>query len=283
MTITYIFQILEAVVKGDAEKYGVIPDMNGELQKAVRRSRRRIARLRERAQYELGEMDKAKVAAANDNMRRFTKSLGKIRNLNLEDCRGLIGIEDFLEDGNRIHEVMEMAEKIEHMSAVSSTAYTPMSLGFGVLETYTDVAPIEIDNRKFNAGDKEYCLQMIKKLHAFQDSVREVCSRLLDITECARERGDALNDLADYFADGVDSLERIQMQSGGDWKLYTLAQKMQIGRAIQVAQLITLLFRNLMDGAGHVDEQSRSAIKKAQDELLKRCLLYTSPSPRDTR
>ena len=96
MTITYIFQILEAVVKGDAEKYGVIPDMNGELQKAVRRSRRRVARLRERAQYELGEMDKAKVAAANDNMRRFTKSLGKIRNLNLEDCRGLIGIEDFL-------------------------------------------------------------------------------------------------------------------------------------------------------------------------------------------
>ena len=45
---------------------------------------------------------------------------------------------------------------------------------------------------------------------------------------------------------------------------------MQIGRAIQVAQLITLLFRNLMDGAGHVDKQSRSAIKKAQDELLKR-------------
>ena len=244
MTITYIFQILEAVAKGDAEKYGVIPDMNGELQKAVRRSRRRVARLRERAQYELGEMDKAKVAAANDNMRRFTKSLGKIRNLNLEDCRGLIGIEDFLEDGNRIHEVMEMAKKIEHMSTVSSTAYTPMSLGFGVLETYTDVAPIEIDNRKFNAGDKEYCLQMIKKLHAFQDS--------------------------DYVADGVDSLERIQMQSGGDWKLYTLAQKMQIGRAIQVAQLITLLFRNLMDGAGHVDKQSRSAIKKAQDELLKR-------------
>ena len=112
MTITYIFQILEAVAKGDAEKYGVIPDMNGELQKAVRRSRRRVARLRERAQYELGEMDKAKVAAANDNMRRFTKSLGKIRNLNLEDCRGLIGIEDFLEDGNRIHEVMEMAKKI---------------------------------------------------------------------------------------------------------------------------------------------------------------------------
>lgn len=168
MTITYIFQILEAVVKGDAEKYGVIPDMNGELQKAVRRSRRRVARLRERAQYELGEMDKAKVAAANDNMRRFTKSLGKIRNLNLEDCRGLIGIEDFLEDGNRIHEVMEMAKKIEHMSTVSSTAYTPMSLGFGVLETYTDVAPIEIDNRKFNAGDKEYCLQMIKSCMPFR-------------------------------------------------------------------------------------------------------------------
>ena len=48
------------------------------------------------------------------------------------------------EDGNRIHEVMEMAKKIEHMSTVSSTAYTPMSLGFGVLETYTDVAPLKL-------------------------------------------------------------------------------------------------------------------------------------------
>lgn len=270
MTITYIFQILEAAAKGEAEKYGVIPDMNGELQKAVRRARRRIARLRARAQYELGEMDKAKVAAANDNMRRFTKSLGKIRNLELEDCRGLMGIEDFLQDGNRVHEVMEMAKKISHMSAVSATAYTPMSLGFGVLETYTDVAPVEIDNQKFNAGDKEYCLQALKEIHAFQEEVREVCARLFDITQCARERGDALNDLADYFADGVDGLERILMQAGGDWKLYTLVQKMQIGRAIQVAQLITLLFRNLLDGAGHVNEQSRAAIKKAQNELLKR-------------
>ena len=68
MTITYILQILDDIEKGDSKKYGVITDMNGELQKAVRRAKRRITRLRFRAQYELGEMDKAKVAAANDHM-----------------------------------------------------------------------------------------------------------------------------------------------------------------------------------------------------------------------
>ncbi|MDU7217556.1 MAG: hypothetical protein E6293_08710, partial [Dialister sp.] len=135
MTITYILQILDDIEKGDSKKYGVITDMNGELQKAVRRARRRITRLRFRAQYELGEMDKAKVAAANDHMPRFIRVLDKIRNLNLEDCRGLQGIEDFLDDENRVHEVVEMAQKIGQLSVISSSAYTPMALGFGLLET----------------------------------------------------------------------------------------------------------------------------------------------------
>ena len=52
--------------------------------------------------------------------------------------------------------------------------------------------------------------------------------------------------------------------------MYNLVQKMQIGRTIQVAQLIVLLFRHLLDDDGHIDESSRAAIKKAQDELLKR-------------
>ena len=51
MTITYILQILDDIEKGDSKKYGVITDMNGELQKAVRRARRRITRLRFRAHY----------------------------------------------------------------------------------------------------------------------------------------------------------------------------------------------------------------------------------------
>ena len=45
MTITYLLQILADAAKGDAEKYGAIPDINGELQKAVRRSKRRVIRL----------------------------------------------------------------------------------------------------------------------------------------------------------------------------------------------------------------------------------------------
>lgn len=270
MTITYILQILDDIEKGDSKKYGVITDMNGELQKAVRRARRRITRLRFRAQYELGEMDKAKVAAANDHMPRFIRVLDKIRNLNLEDCRGLQGIEDFLDDENRVHEVVEMAQKIGQLSVISSSAYTPMALGFGLLETHTSLDDIEIDNVKFKTMDPAYAKTVKEEILAFRERVRSVCHYLEDIAHCAKEKADAINDLADYFADGVEGAERIQMQAGGDWAMYTLVQKMQIGRAIQVAQLITLLFQRLLDSDGQIYESSRAAIKKAQDELLKR-------------
>lgn len=270
MTITYILQILDDIEKGDSKKYGVITDMNGELQKAVRRAKRRITRLRFRAQYELGEMDKAKVAAANDHMPRFIRVLDKIRNLNLEDCRGLQGIEDFLDDENRVHEVVEMAQKIGQLSVISSSAYTPMALGFGLLETHTSLDDIEIDNAKFKTMDPAYAKTVKEEILAFRERVRSVCHYLEDIAHCAKEKADAINDLADYFADGVESAERIQMQAGGDWAMYTLVQKMQIGRAIQVAQLITLLFQRLLDSDGQIYESSRAAIKKAQDELLKR-------------
>ncbi len=109
-----------------------------------------------------------------------------------------------------------------------------------------------------------------EQILAFRERVRSVCHYLEDIAHCAKEKADAINDLADYFADGVESAERIQMQAGGDWAMYTLVQKMQIGRAIQVAQLITLLFQRLLDSDGQIYESSRAAIKKAQDELLKR-------------
>ena len=270
MTITYILQILEDIRNGDSEKYGVITDMNGELQKAVQRSRKRIARTRLRAQYELGEMDKAKVAAAGDYLPRFIKALGKIRNLNLEDCRGLNGLDDFMEDENRVNEVVEMAQKISQLSSVSSSAYTPMALGFGLLEGYSDIDGVEIDNEKFETMDPEYATRKAEEIKAFQKKVRETYKSLQDISQCARERGEAINDLSDYFIDGLRDVEKIQMQVGGDWHMYNLVQKMQIGRTIQVAQLIVLLFRHLLDDDGHIDESSRAAIKKAQDELLKR-------------
>ena len=270
MTITYILQILDDIQKGDSEKYGVIIDMNEELQKAVRRAKRRISRIRLRAQYELGEMDKAKVVAANDHMPRFIRILSRIRNLNLEDCRGLMGIEDFLENENRVQEVIEMAQKIGQLSVISSSAYTPMALGFGLLETYTTLDEIEIDNARFKTMDPEYARIKRQEVQAFQERVRSICHYLEDIAQCAKEKGEAINDLADYFADGVEDAERIYMQAGGDWAMYTLVQKMQIGRAIQVAQLITLLFQRLLDSEGQIYESSRAAIKKAQDELLKR-------------
>ena len=187
MTITYILQILDDIEKGDSKKYGVITDMNGELQKAVRRARRRITRLRFRAQYELEEMDKAKVAAANDHMPRFIRVLDKIRNLNLEDCRGLQGIEDFLDDENRVHEVVEMAQKIGQLSVISSSAYTPMALGFGLLETHTSLDDIEIDNAKFKTMEPVYA-KTSKKKYSHSGNGCAVSATILKILHTVRKK-----------------------------------------------------------------------------------------------
>ena len=46
-----------------------------------------------------------------------------------------------------------------------------------------------------------------------------------------------------------------------------MPEKMQIARAVQVAQLITLLFPHLLDESGHVSPDSERAIRIARQEL----------------
>ena len=56
MTITYVLQVLQAMEDGKIQDPTYIKDLEGELHKAFRRVRRRLLRLRSRAQYEIGEM-----------------------------------------------------------------------------------------------------------------------------------------------------------------------------------------------------------------------------------
>lgn len=268
MTITYILQVLEAVRDGkDTTEHLAIRDLNGELKKTLRRIRRRIVRLKGRAQYELGEMDRAKVGATSGNMERFIKLFSKVKNFNFEDCKDMPGIEAFLQAGLKIDDMVSRAHKIASLESVSVLAYSPMALGYGVLENYSMIPNVVIDNARYWAGDKEYIISLIQELKDLQKNVRILTEHLSEIGDKAREEADELNDLNDYFVDGIEDLKNILDRKGSDWTRYTEPEKMQIGRAIEVAQLITLLFPHLLDDKGEVSEESRANIEKAKQAL----------------
>lgn len=267
MTITYILQILHQIKNGNTEDASHIVDMNGELQKALRRVRRSVIRLRNRAQYELGEMDRAKVASTSGHMEHFTKACEKIQHFNLAECKGLAGIEKFLDEGFQVDEMIARADKIASLSSISVGAYSPMELGFGILDPFATLPSLSIDNKKFLSMDKAYAEELIQEITEYQGKVRALTDNLVKIATKAREEADCLSALTDYFVDGIDDLEAILDRKGIDWTFYSMPEKMQIARAVQVAQLITLLFPHLLDESGHVSPASERAIRIARQEL----------------
>lgn len=267
MTITYILQVLEDMAAGKPNHADDVVDMNGELQKAVLRVRKHISRLKTRAQYELGEMDKAKVRAASGHMEEFTKGFARIEHFNLKDCTGLSGIENFLKEGFRVEDMISRADKIASLSTLGGNAYSSMELGFGILDTFTALPAVKIDNNLFHAQDKAYLEELIRNLKDYQQRVRDLTSELDKIGHKAREEADCMNDLADYFIDGIDDLDHILDERGVDWNNYTHPEKMQIGRTIQVAQMITLLFPHLLGEDGKVSKKSEEAIEIAKKAL----------------
>lgn len=270
MTIEYILQILRDAEKDNLRRYGTIYDLNEELAKAERRAKRRIQRLKSRAQYELGEMDKAKVAATSGYMNRFISGFKKIKNVQLADCRGLPDIDQFLGEDFEVRDMITKADRIANLSNLGAAAYSSMNLGYGILETYITLPDITINNYKVKGGDTKYIHGLIKEIEAYRQEIRHICEKLETIALRAREEGDALNDLADFFDDGISSLEEILSRSGKNWNLYSEAQKMQIGRAVQVAQLIMSLFPHLLDDDGNVLPESYKAIITAQAALASR-------------
>jgi hypothetical protein len=267
MTIEYILEVLDCIIEHKPDDFGDIDDINRELQKAVRRCRRRILRLRDRAQYEIGEMDKAKVAATSGHMEQFTKAFRRLQNVDLRDCKDLTGIQKFFEEGFRVDDMVARADKIAALGSLGSLAYSPMELGFGILGTYRTVPSISIDNKLFKAKDEAYLKTFHNDLCKFREKVRKNCEWLIEVAQMAREEADLLNDLADYFTDGIDDIQDIIDKSGTDWKVYSESQKMQIGRAVQVAQLITMLFPHLLNEDGQISKDAEKAIEEARKAL----------------
>ena len=255
MTITYVLQVLQAMEDGKIQDPTYIKDLEGELHKAFRRVRRRLLRLRSRAQYEIGEMDRAKVSATSSHMEEFTKYCAMIRNFNMKDCEGLPGIESFLKEGFKVDDMIARADKIASLEAVSAAAYSPMALGFGILDSFAILPKVNIDN------------ELIEELKNYQNHVRKLTASIDEIGRKAREEADCLNDLHDYFVDGIDDLKTILERKGEDWNRYSQSEKMQVARAIQGAQLITILFPHLLNDKGEVSEESEKAIEKAKKAL----------------
>ena len=268
MTISYILQVLQDMKDGKIQDPGYIKDLEWELHKAFRRVRRRVLRLRSRGQYEVGEMDRAKVSAVSGHMEEFTKYCSRVRNFNLKDCEGLPGIETFTKEGFQVDEMIAKADTIAQIETVSSLGFTPMMLGFGILDGVISLPKVKVDNKRFHAMDMEYISSVIEELKNYQIHVRNLTDQLEEIAQKAREEADALNDLHDYFVDGINDVKAILNEKGEDWNRYTQSEKMQIARAIQVAQLIPSLFPHLMDDStGEVSESSREAIEKARHAL----------------
>ena len=261
MTITYVLQVLQAMEDGKIQDPTYIKDLEGELHKAFRRVRRRLLRLRSRAQYEIGEMDRAKVSATSSHMEEFTKYCAMIRNFNMKDCEGLPGIESFLKEGFKVD------DKIASLEAVSAAAYSPMALGFGILDSFAILPKVNIDNKRFHSMDMTYIHELIEDLKNYQNHVRKLTASIDEIGRKAREEADCLNDLHDYFVDGIDDLKTILERKGEDWNRYSQSEKMQVARAIQCAQLITILFPHLLNDKGEVSEESEKAIEKAKKAL----------------
>ena len=169
MTITYVLQVLQAMEDGKIQDPTYIKDLEGELHKAFRRVRRRLLRLRSRAQYEIGEMDRAKVSATSSHMEEFTKYCAMIRNFNMKDCEGLPGIESFLKEGFKVDDMIARADKIASLEAVSAAAYSPMALGFGILDSFAILPKVNIDNKRFHSMDMTYIHELIEDLKNYQN------------------------------------------------------------------------------------------------------------------
>ena len=267
MTITYVLQVLRDMEEGKIQDSRYIKDLEEELHKAFRRVRRRILRLRSRAQYELGEMDRAKVSATSGHMEEFNRYCSRIRNFKAEDCEGLPGIETFINEGFRVDDMIARADKIANLETVSAAAFSPMALGFGILDGFAILPKVNVDNKRFHAMDMGYIHELRQDLVNYQEHVRGLTDSLSEIGQKARDEADCLNDLHDYFVDGIEDLKRILERKGEDWNRYSPSEKMQIARAIQVAQLITILFPHLLNDKGEVGKESAEAIEKTKEAL----------------
>lgn len=268
MTITYVIQVLQAIENGEIQDPYYIKDPEGELAKAFRRVKRRVQRLRSREHYELVELNRAKVDAVSRHMEEFISTFSTIRNFNLHDCEGLAGIESFIQEGFQVDDMVAIVDALGDMSSVNSLGFKSMTPDYGIMDNILLLPKIKVDNDRFRSLDKAYISELIRKLKDYQARARKLTAGMEEIIDAAREEAGILYDLHDYFVDGIENLKYILKEEGTDWNNYSQSEKMQIGRAIQVAHLITSLFPRVIDiNTNEINPKSRRNIEKAKQAL----------------
>lgn len=270
MSISFILRMIAFTLSGNS--HTAEPEsINGEIERAKRRATKRIFRAKVRAQDELGNLDKVRITLMSGDMKKFTHEFGQLKNVKFSDCGSLSGLEHFNKERKNWKELEQLSSKAMNMLTMG-TSLDAIGFGAGVLDQYAVVPEIEgIDIKAAEANDVEALHNVSDRLEVFQHEVKHLCTRMQEIRREAREAEDALLDLSDYFEDGISDIKNIRSKSGDDWRSYTHAQKILIGRTAQIARLIRALseIRFLTDDADLRPEirESLEAAEELLDEL----------------
>lgn len=268
MSIAFVLKALTAAISGNSFK-AEPDDLNYELKKAQQRAVKRIIRARNRAQFDIGELDRARVKVMSDSLKRFSEEFGKIIKIDFADCEQLEGLDHFHSEHRDWQKLEELSTKAKGIFALGNpTAESVIVFGSGILERLAILPPLNVDHKGLGVKDKAAMEDMKVKLAAFQLHVRKICNTMNDIRREAREMQDAILNLADFLDDGIEDIRIIIDHAGTDWTTYTETQKLEIGRAAQIAQVLAALCSvHFLNEDGTLMQESRDALDEATDML----------------
>lgn len=268
MSIAFVLKALTAAISGNSFK-AEPDDLNYELKKAQQRAVKRIIRARNRAQFDIGELDRARVKVMSDSLKRFSEEFGKIIKIDFADCEQLEGLDHFHSEHRDWQKLEELSAKAKGIFVLGNpTAESVIVFGSGILERLAILPPLVVDHKGLSVKDKAAMEDMKVKLAAFQLHVRKICNTMNDIRREAREMQDAILNLADFLDDGIEDIRIISDHAGTDWTSYTETQKLEIGRAAQIAQVLAALCSvHFLNEDGTLMQESRDALNEATDML----------------
>lgn len=268
MSVAYVLKAVTAAIGGKSFK-AEPDDLNYEIKKVVQRAVKRINRAKARAQLDIGELDRARVMVMSNSMKRFSVDFGQIVKIDFADCESLEGLEHFHSEHRDWQKLEALSSKAKGIFALGTpTAGSVISFGSGIVERVGTVPPLIVDKKGLKEKNVEAMADMKTKLAEFQQEVRHICETMAEIRKEAREMQDAILDLADFLDDGIIEMQAVIEKSGVDWTNYSEMQKLEIGRAAQIAQVIAALCSvHFLDEDGTMLEESKEALDDATDML----------------
>lgn len=268
MSIEFVLKALSAAISGKSFK-AEPDDLNDECKKAQRRAVKRINRAKVRAQADIGELDRARIEVMSISLHRFSDEFGKITKVNFADCEQLEGLEHFHSEHRDWQKLEELSQKASDIFSMRSPmTESVISFGSGLVDRLGVLPPLAVDKKGLAVKDVKAMEDMKVRLAEFQLAVRRICQRLTDIRREAREMTDAIMNLADFLEDGIEEIRRVTEKSGTDWTRYSETQKLEVGRAAQIAQVLAALCGvHFLNEDGSLMEESKTALNEANDML----------------